>query len=74
MLQIHTFSGEGDKLDEAIAEAEVDAAEFLKDITHDQILSVQAQTITTTWKTDTTTSMSTTMHILYSHVITVVSS
>ncbi|MBK9712152.1 MAG: hypothetical protein IPO81_12655 [Kouleothrix sp.] len=73
MAQIHTFSGEGDKIDEAIAEAEVAAADFLRELANENILSVQAQTIATPWKSEHSTEIATTMYVFYSHVITIVS-
>ncbi len=73
MAHIRTFSGNGDRLDTAIAKAEEGAQDFLAYLAADQILSVQAQTIATPWKTEAATESKTEMVLVYLHVITVVS-
>jgi hypothetical protein len=73
MAHIRTFSGDGDSLGEAIAKAEEAAQGFLTYLTADQILSVQAQTIATPWKTKVATDIKSEMVLVYLHVITVVS-
>jgi hypothetical protein len=72
MAYIHTFYGDGDTLGQAIEKAEDAATDFLKDLKASEIVSVQAQTIATPWKTEAATDIKTEMIFEYIHVITVV--